>query len=128
MILTYNINLESTRDNPLFEQINSQIALFMHRVNARLNRPILQLKVIVMQWSFRVRRAKTVNRRTTRVTVNSIGTMSFLVSPYDNPLDLSNKEDRKLFNDACNELEKDDMFDCKLINSSNFLNLIGKEF
>jgi len=42
-------------------------------------------------------------------------------------LDLTDKEDRKLFNDACRGLEKEDRFDGTLSQSSQFLKLIGKE-
>ena len=53
--------------------------------------------------------------------------MTFITSPYNKLLDLNNKEDRKLFNNACKCLEKEDRFDQKLEKLLKFLKLIGKE-
>ena len=92
----------------------------MSRFDARSNRPVLNNRAIVIQRAFRASRR---NQFVPHTTV----AMAFLTSPYDSPLDLSNKEDRKLFNDACEGLEKDDRFDGKLANASKFLKLIGKE-
>jgi hypothetical protein len=46
---------------------------------------------------------------------------------YDRLLDLNDKEDRKLFNNIYQSLEKEDRFDGKLENSLKFLKLIRKE-
>ena len=99
----------------------------MSIVDTRENIPILQLKAIAMQRSLRVRRAAVVTRRKTRVTVIITETISFLTSPYDNPLFLSNKEVLKLLNDVCNGLQKYNRFDGKIINASKFLPSIGKQ-
>lgn len=51
----------------------------------------------------------------------------FLLNPYDAPLDLSNKDDRKLYQDACKGLKDKDLFDGKRENYSNFIKLIEKD-
>ena len=53
--------------------------------------------------------------------------MAFCKSQHDRTLDLKDKENRKLFYDACRELKKDDAFDETLSKASQFLKLIGKE-
>ena len=52
----------------------------------------------------------------------------FLLNPYDAPLDLSNKDDRKLYQEACKGLKDKDLFDRKRENYSNFIKLIKKGF
>ena len=51
----------------------------------------------------------------------------FLLNPYDAPLDLSNKDDRKLYQDACKGLKDKDLFDGKRENYSNFIKLIERD-
>lgn len=52
---------------------------------------------------------------------------SFLLNPYEADLDLSNKEDRKLFLDACKGLAEDDKFDGKRENFGNFTKLLEQQ-
>ena len=51
----------------------------------------------------------------------------FLLNPYDAPLDLADKDDRKLYQEACKGLRDKDLFDGKRENYSNFLKLIEKD-
>ena len=50
----------------------------------------------------------------------------FLLNPYDAPLDLADKDDRKLYQEAYKGLRDKDLFDGKRENCSNFLKLIEK--
>ena len=52
----------------------------------------------------------------------------FLLNPYDASLDLSNKDDRKLYHDACKGLPEKCQFDGKKENFQDFIKLIEKEF
>ena len=52
---------------------------------------------------------------------------TFILNPYDADLDLSNKDDRKLFLDACKGLPKKDRFDGKRQNFGNFTKLIEQQ-
>ena len=52
--------------------------------------------------------------------------MAFILNPYDAQLDLSNKEDRKLYQDACRGLRENDYFDGRKENYSNFIKLMEK--
>ena len=54
--------------------------------------------------------------------------MTFVLNPYDNVLDLSDKEDRKLFTDGCKGLKENDLFDGKKQNYGKFVKLIEGEF
>ena len=49
---------------------------------------------------------------------------TFLLNPYEADLNLSNKDDRKLFLDACKGLPEDDKFDGKRENFGNFTKLL----
>ena len=49
---------------------------------------------------------------------------TFLLNPYDGDLDLTNKDDRKLFQDACKGLEKENLFDGKKQNFQDFAKLL----
>ena len=53
-----------------------------------------------------------------------VTTMAFLLNPYDAELDLSNKEDRKLFTEGCKGVKEKDIFDGKKQNYSTFVKLI----
>ena len=54
---------------------------------------------------------------------------TFLLNPYDAELDLTNKDDRKLFQDASKGLTaKEEIFDGKKENFSKFPKLLSKEF
>ena len=53
--------------------------------------------------------------------------MAFLINPYDADLNLSDKEDRKLFKDGCVGLKEADLFDGKKENYVNFTKLLEKE-
>ena len=53
---------------------------------------------------------------------------AFLLNPYDSELDLTNKDDRKLYENACKGLKEDSLFNGKRENYSNFVKLIEKEF
>ena len=48
----------------------------------------------------------------------------FLLNPYDAPLDLNDKDDRKLYQEACKGLKDKDLFDGKRENYSNFIKLL----
>ena len=50
----------------------------------------------------------------------------FLLNPYDAILDLADKDDRKLYQEACKGLKEKDLFDGKKENYSSFINLIEK--
>ena len=55
---------------------------------------------------------------------------SFILNPYDTKLDLANKDDRKLYQDACKGLTKENQFDGQKKNiktSSNSLKNISRE-
>ena len=54
--------------------------------------------------------------------------MAFLLNPYEADLDLSDKEDRKLFAEASKGLKDGNLFDGKRENFSTFSKLIEKEF
>ena len=49
---------------------------------------------------------------------------TFIFNPYDATLNLSDKEDRKLYQDACKGLTSEDRFDGKRENYPNFVKLI----
>ena len=54
---------------------------------------------------------------------------TFLLNPYDAILDLTNKDDRKLFQDASKGIvSKDELFDGKKNQFANFSKLLAKEF
>ena len=53
---------------------------------------------------------------------------TFILNPYDVPLVLSDKEDRKLFTEASKGLKEKDMFNGKRENYGNFVKLIEKDF
>ena len=53
--------------------------------------------------------------------------MAFYAKWNDRALELKDKEDKKLFNDAYRGLEKKDKFDGNLSKAFQFLKLIGKE-
>ena len=53
---------------------------------------------------------------------------SFLLNPYDATLDLSNKEDHKLFQDACKGLKGKDLFGGERDKYNDFVKLIESEF
>ena len=54
---------------------------------------------------------------------------TFLLNPYDADLDLMNKDDRKLFQDASKGLtSKEEIFDGKKEKFSKFSKLLAKEF
>ena len=52
---------------------------------------------------------------------------TFLLNPYDAPLDLSDKEDRKLYQDACKGLLEEDRFDGKRESYPSFVKLIEQK-
>ena len=52
----------------------------------------------------------------------------FLLNPYDATLDLKNKEDRKLFQDACRGLKEKDLFGGGRDKYTDFVKLIKREF
>ena len=52
---------------------------------------------------------------------------TFLLNPYDAKLDLSSKDDRKLYHDACKGLS-DNKFDGKKEHFQNFIKLVENEF
>ena len=52
---------------------------------------------------------------------------TFLLSPYDVPLNLADKDDRKLYQEACKGLNGKDRFDGKGENYSDFLKLIEQQ-
>ena len=53
---------------------------------------------------------------------------AFLLNPYDGDLDLSNKDDRKLYQDACKGLAKENLFDGKKQNFQDFAKLLEVDF
>ena len=54
---------------------------------------------------------------------------AFLLNPYDASLNLTNKDDRKLFQDGCKGLsDEEQIFDGKRENVSKFSKLLAKEF
>ena len=54
-------------------------------------------------------------------------TMAFVLNPCDRTLDLNDKDDRKLFENACEGLDQTDRFDGKAANAPRFLKLIGNQ-
>ena len=52
---------------------------------------------------------------------------TFLLNLYDTPLDFTDKEDRKLYQEACKGLKGEDKFDGKHENCSNFVKLIEQQ-
>ena len=52
--------------------------------------------------------------------------MTFILNPYDNVLDLTDRVHLKLFTGGYTGLEKDVKFDGKRQNYKNFVKLIGK--
>ena len=54
-------------------------------------------------------------------------TTPFLFNPYDATLDLTDKDDRKLYQEACKGLSKDDRFDGKRENYPNFVKLLEQQ-
>ena len=52
---------------------------------------------------------------------------TFILNPYEADLDLTNKEDRKLFLDACKGLPDKDKFDGKRENFGNFAKLLEQQ-
>ena len=54
--------------------------------------------------------------------------MVFLLNPYDTTLDLANREDRKLFNEACKGVADDDKFPGKRKDYNDFLKLMERSF
>ena len=54
--------------------------------------------------------------------------MVFLLNPYDTTLDLANREDRKLFNEACKGLADNDKFAGKREDCNAFLKLLERSF
>ena len=54
--------------------------------------------------------------------------MAFILNPYEANLDLTDKDDRKLFADASKGLKDDNLFDGKRENFAKFSKLIEKEF
>ena len=54
--------------------------------------------------------------------------MAFILNPYDATLDLTDRDDRKLFEVGCKGLETKDAFDGKKAKYSEFVKLLEKEF
>ena len=54
--------------------------------------------------------------------------MAFVLNLYDNLLDLTNRDNRKLFQDACRCLKGEDKFSGKKADYNNFVKLISKSF
>ena len=52
---------------------------------------------------------------------------TFLLNPYDAKLDLTDKEDRKLYQEACQGLKEADRFSGKREEYTNFVKLIEKQ-
>ena len=52
---------------------------------------------------------------------------TFLLNPYDTKLDLTDKEDRKLYQEACRGLQETDRFNGKREIYSNFVKLMEKQ-
>ena len=116
----------------------------MNRVLTRTEKALRDSRARTIQRAFRSTHANRVRRGTSARVIQrafrslqersragaiskDITKMAFCTSPYDRVLNLTDKEDRKLFNDACRGLEKEDRFDGTLSKSSQFLKLIGKE-
>ena len=93
----------------------------MSRVLTR-ERALLNSREAVIQRVFRARRFDLVSNLS---STNS--NMELVTIPYDCNLDLNDKEDRKLFNDVCARLDKEERLNGQLSNSSKFLKLVGKE-
>ena len=53
---------------------------------------------------------------------------TFLLNPYDGDLDLTDKGDRRLYQDACKGLAEANRFDGRRENYKNFVKLIEKDF
>ena len=53
--------------------------------------------------------------------------MVFILNPYDQVLDLTDRSHLKLYTDGCLDLEKEVKFDGKQQNYKNFVNLIGEK-
>jgi len=53
---------------------------------------------------------------------------TFLTNPYDAPLDLGDKDDRKLFKEGCKGLCEKDMFTGTKKGYGNFVKLIKTDF
>jgi len=51
-------------------------------------------------------------------------TMSFILNPFQSDIDLSNKEDKKLFEKGCEGLAKEDKFDGKREKYTTFMKLM----
>ena len=83
------------------------------RTDTRSNRPLLYRQAVVqVQRAFREWRARTPIIVLPPPLPNN--NMAFLTSPYDALFDLINKNDRKLFEEACKGLDKEDRFDGSL--------------
>ena len=55
--------------------------------------------------------------------------MAFILNPYSVDLDLSDKDDRKLFQQGCKGIKKEaDFFDGKREDFDDFCKLMEKEF
>ena len=54
--------------------------------------------------------------------------VAFILNSYDAELNLTDKDDRKMYNDACKGLKEANLFDGKKENYTNFVKLIKKEF
>ena len=54
--------------------------------------------------------------------------MAFITNPYDATLDLTNREDRKLFQEGSKGLKEDDKFAGKKVKYNTFAKLMGKSF
>ena len=51
----------------------------------------------------------------------------FILNPYEVSLDLSDKDDRKLFKEGSKGLKEEELFDGKKQNFSTFMKLIEKQ-
>ena len=54
--------------------------------------------------------------------------MVFVLNPYENLLDLTNRDDRKLFQGTCKVLKEEDKFSGRKAEYNNVVKLIGKSF
>ena len=54
--------------------------------------------------------------------------MTFLLNPYDATLDLTDKDDRNLYQEGCKGLKDKDTFNGKKENYSSFVKLIERDF
>ena len=66
-------------------------------------------------------------RRNTSTSIqvpNPTTVSTFFFNPYDAPLDLTDKEDRKLYQEACKGIKNEDRFDGKRENYGGFAKLI----